>query len=85
MEQSCNALGMDCLELYVSLLDHDLNSDLFRSAVVGLLAAIAVDPVKGILKETYHFTTTIFRLVSYGCMGESPRVNDMSRVHLPVR
>jgi hypothetical protein len=27
----------------------------------------------------------MFRLVSYGCMGESLQFNDMSRIHLPVR
>ncbi|KAM0706259.1 hypothetical protein Q7P35_005584 [Cladosporium inversicolor] len=50
---------MDCLELCVSLLDHDLKGDLFESAAIGFLAAIAVDPVKGILKEAYHFTPTL--------------------------
>jgi hypothetical protein len=59
IEQSCDALDMYCLELCVSLLDHDLKGDLFESAVVGSLAAIAIDPVKGILKEAYHFTPTL--------------------------
>jgi hypothetical protein len=58
-EQSCDALDIDCLEFCVSLLDHDLKGDLFESAAVGFLAAIAVDPVKGILKEAYHFTPTL--------------------------
>ena len=58
-EQSCDALDMDCLEFCVSLLDHDLKGDLFESAAVGFLAAIAVDPVKGILREAYHFTPTL--------------------------
>jgi hypothetical protein len=38
------------------LLDYDLKGDLFESAVVGFLAAITIDPIKGILKEAYHFT-----------------------------
>ena len=50
---------MDCLELCVSLLDHDLKGDLFESAAIGFLAAIAVDPVKGILKEAYYFIPTL--------------------------
>ena len=41
------------------MLDHDLKGDLFESAIVGFLAAIAIDPVKGILKEAYHFTPTL--------------------------
>ena len=59
MERSCDALDMDCLELCVSLLDHDLKGYLFESVGVGFLAAIAIDPVKGILKEAYHFTPTL--------------------------
>lgn len=55
IEQSCDALDIDCLELCVSLLDYDLKGNLFESAAIGFLAAIAVDPVKGILKEAYHF------------------------------
>jgi hypothetical protein len=47
------------LELCVSLLDHDLKGDLFESAVIGSLAVIAIDPVKGILKEAYHFIPTL--------------------------
>jgi hypothetical protein len=50
---------MDCLELYVSLLDYDLKSDLFESAVIRFLAAIAIDPIKGILKKAYYFTPTL--------------------------
>jgi hypothetical protein len=50
---------MYCLELYVSLLDHDLKGDLFESAVIRSLVAIAIDPVKGILKEAYYFTPTL--------------------------
>jgi hypothetical protein len=59
IEQSCDALDMYYLELCVSLLDHDLKGDLFESAVVRSLAAITIDPIKGILKEAYHFTPTL--------------------------
>ena len=41
------------------MLDHDLKGDLFESAIVGFLVAIAINPVKGILKEAYHFTPTL--------------------------
>jgi hypothetical protein len=47
------------LELYVSLLDHDLKGDLFESAVIGFLVVITIDPIKGILKEAYHFIPTL--------------------------
>lgn len=59
IEQLRDALDTDCLEVCVSLLDHDLKGDLFESAIVGFLAAIAIDPIKGILKEAYHFTPTL--------------------------
>jgi hypothetical protein len=50
---------MDYLEFCVSLLDYDLKGDLFESAAIRFLAATAVDPVKGILKEAYHFILTL--------------------------
>jgi hypothetical protein len=36
-----------------------LKSNLFESTVVGFLAVIAIDPIKGILKETYYFIPTL--------------------------
>jgi hypothetical protein len=59
---------MDCLELYVSLLDHDLKGDLFESAVIGFLVAIAINPIKGILKEAYHFTPTLSSFIKIAQM-----------------
>jgi hypothetical protein len=59
MERSYDALDIYFLELCVSLLDHDLKGDLFESAALGFLAAIAIDSVKEILKEAYHFTPTL--------------------------
>jgi hypothetical protein len=56
------------LELCVSLLDHDLKGDLFESAVVRSLVAIAIDPVKGILKEAYHFTPTLSSFIKIAQM-----------------
>lgn len=68
IEQSCDALDTDCLELCVSLLDHDLKGDLFKSAIIGFLAAIAIDPKKGILKEAYHFTPTLSSFIKIAQM-----------------
>jgi hypothetical protein len=59
IEQSYNALDIYYLELCVSLLDHNLKDDLFESAIIRSLVAIAIDPVKGILKEAYYFTPTL--------------------------
>jgi hypothetical protein len=41
------------------LLDHDLKGDLFESAIIRFLAVIAIDSIKEILKEAYHFTPTL--------------------------
>jgi hypothetical protein len=54
-----SAMDEGCLELCISLLDHDLKGDLFESAAVGFLAALAIDPTKGILMEAYHFTPNL--------------------------
>jgi hypothetical protein len=59
IEQSYDTLDMYYLELYVSLLDYDLKGNLFESAIIRSLAAITIDPIKGILKEAYHFTPTL--------------------------
>ncbi|KAK3613977.1 hypothetical protein LTR56_027557 [Elasticomyces elasticus] len=48
-----------CLDLCISLLDHDLKEDLLESAVVGFFAVAGVDPAKEILREAYHFTPTL--------------------------
>jgi hypothetical protein len=36
-----------------------LKGNLFESAVIGFLVAIAINPIKGILKEAYHFIPTL--------------------------
>jgi hypothetical protein len=59
VERVNDAMGRSCLELCISLLDHDLKGDLFESAAVGFLAALGIDPTKGILMEAYHFTPSL--------------------------
>lgn len=59
LEKVSDQLVGYCLELCISLLDHELKGDLFESATVGFLAAFAIDPIKGILKEAYHFTPSL--------------------------
>lgn len=59
MERASDALDNACLDLCISLLDHDLKGDLYESAIIGFLAALGIDPMKGILKEAYHFTPSI--------------------------
>jgi hypothetical protein len=56
IEQASDKLDIECLEFCIALLDHDLKGDLFESAIVGIFAAFAINPAKGILKEAYHFT-----------------------------
>ena len=45
------AVDASCLNLCISLLDHDLAGDLFESVVVGFLAVDAIDADKMILQE----------------------------------
>jgi hypothetical protein len=59
MERLYDALNIYFLELCVSLLDYDLKGDLFESAVIRFLVAIAIDSVKEILKEAYYFIPTL--------------------------
>ena len=48
-----------CLDLCISLLDHELKGDLFESVVVGFFAVSAIDPQRGILKEAYQYTSVL--------------------------
>lgn len=59
LERVSDELDSYCLDLCISLLDHDLKGDLFESAAIGFLAAFAIDPIKGILKEAYHSTPSL--------------------------
>jgi hypothetical protein len=59
IENLYDALDIEYFELCVSLLDHDLKGNLFESAIIGFLVAIAINTIKGILKEAYHFTPTL--------------------------
>ena len=59
IEQATDLLDNSCLDLCISLLDHDLEGDLFESVVVGFLAVIEIDSRKAILKEAYHYTPTL--------------------------
>jgi hypothetical protein len=53
------AMGGACLELCVSLLDPNLNGDLFESAAVGFLTTLGTGPIKGILMKAYHFVPNL--------------------------
>lgn len=59
LEKVSDELGSYCLDLCISLLDHDLKGDLFKSVAIGFLAAFAIEPIKGILKEAYHFIPSL--------------------------
>lgn len=59
IEGATDTVDSSCLELCISLLDHDLKGDLFESVVIGFLAVLGIDVEKGILKELYHFTPAL--------------------------
>jgi hypothetical protein len=62
------AMDEGCLELCISLLDHDLKGDLFESTAVGFLATLVIDPIKGILMEAYHFTPNLSSFIKIAQM-----------------
>ena len=59
LEQLTNASDESCLDLCISLLDHDLKGNLFESVIVGFFAVLGIDAGKGILKEAYHYTPSL--------------------------
>ena len=46
-------LDRDRLAFCISLLDHDLKACLFESTIVGFLAVLGIDEVKGVLRDAY--------------------------------
>lgn len=68
LEKVSDELDSYCLDLCISILDHDLKGDLFESAAVGFLAAFAIDPIKGVLKEAYHFTPSLSSFIKIAQM-----------------
>jgi hypothetical protein len=53
------ALDRHCLRFCVSLLDYELKASLFESSILGFLAVLGIDEVKGVLREAYHYTPFI--------------------------
>lgn len=49
-------LDHDCHAFCISLLDHDLKACLFESTIIGSLAVLGIDEVKGVLRDAYHYT-----------------------------
>jgi hypothetical protein len=48
------------LDIYVSLLDHDLRGDIYESVIVGFLKVLGIDSGEGIFKEAYYYTPSLF-------------------------
>lgn len=53
------ALDSCCLDLCISLLDHELKGDLFESVAVGFFTVSAINVRKGIFKEAYKHTSVL--------------------------
>ena len=62
------ALDNSCLELCISLLDHELKGNLFESVVVGFFAISAIDTQKGTLKEACQYTSILSGFVKIAQM-----------------
>ena len=62
-KESTNEIDRSCLDLCISLLDHDLRSDIYESVVIGFLAVLSIDSGKGTFKEAYHYTPSLSRFI----------------------
>ena len=56
VEEAADRLDRACLDLCVSLLDHDLKGSLYTSAIVGFLAVLGIDAAKDTLREAYSYS-----------------------------
>jgi hypothetical protein len=57
-----------CLQFCISLLNHTLKGDLFKSTVIGFLAVLAVDPKKKIFQDASSFTSYLSAFVKISQM-----------------
>ena len=57
-----------CLQFCISLLNHTLKGDLFKSTIVGFLAVLAVDPEKKIFQDASSFTSYLSAFVKISQM-----------------
>ncbi|KAJ5605330.1 hypothetical protein N7510_010484 [Penicillium lagena] len=56
-------LDRACLELSIALLDHELNGDIYESAVVGFLAALGVDAENQTYRDPSNYTPFLSAMV----------------------
>lgn len=56
VEGAADRLDRTCLDLCISLLDHELKGPVYESVIVGFLAALGIDPVKETLREAYCYS-----------------------------
>ena len=61
-------LDRACLYFCISILDHTLKGDLFKSTAIGFLAALGVDPKKKILQDASSFTLYLSAFVKISQM-----------------
>ena len=61
-------LDQACLRLSITLLDHTLKGDLFKSALVGFLAVLGVDTEKQTFRDVYIYTPSLSSLVKMAQM-----------------
>ena len=58
-KESTNEIERSCLDLCISLLDHDMRSNIYESVVIGFLAMLGIDSRKRTFKEAYHYTPSL--------------------------
>jgi hypothetical protein len=65
---SCSGIDDVCLDLCISLLDHELRRDLFESAVLGFLAVIGIDAKNSTFYEAQNYTPILLGFINIAQM-----------------
>jgi hypothetical protein len=63
IQSKLSALNQACLLFYISLLDHILRRDLFKSVVVGFFAILRINKKKSIFQDAYAYTLILSRFI----------------------
>jgi len=61
-------VDQSCLSFYISLLDHTLNGDMYKSVIVRFFAVVAIDVTKKILREAHVYGSLLSGFVKIAQM-----------------
>ncbi|KAJ6111299.1 hypothetical protein N7486_003534 [Penicillium sp. IBT 16267x] len=79
--QAKKELDQACLDLSITLLDHEIRGDLFESPVVAFMAALGIDSKNQTYHEPGSYTTHLSALVKISQMLVTQRAVDLADRH----